>query len=156
MRGKQTLDHRCFENIPVQAFKHPLLDLLGGPVILDPSLAHFRHRRDNRPWDTFDENAKFKKHLKGEWVYIGPKYEHFGHIMAEMVHRIIPSQLLFPGSHRWLMVTTPDDKACRYENLCRTFQEVLEFCEIDPTRLKIVNANTVVAKLFICEQGCRF
>jgi tetratricopeptide (TPR) repeat protein len=156
MGAKQTLDHGSFEGIRVEAFKHPLLDVLGGPVIRDPAFAHLRHRRQNRPWDTFDDNARFEKYLSGEWVYIGPKYDHFGHIMAEMVHRIVPSKVLLPGDHKWLLVTTFDDAESGFDSLCSTFQEVLEFCQIGPDRVKILNSNTVVEKLFICEQGSHF
>src|SRR5579863_2784207 len=109
MQPVQALNHRVFDNIRVQAFHQPLLDFLGGPVLLDPADTQLRHQRHDSASDTFDENAEFNKYLAGEWVYIGPKYHHFGHIMAEMVHRIAPSRIFFPDQQKYLLVTTGDD-----------------------------------------------
>jgi tetratricopeptide (TPR) repeat protein len=157
MRANRPLDHTVFENIKVQAFSHPLLDCRGGPVLTDESSANFRHQRNDRPVDTFAEDAPFTRYLSGEWIYIGPKYHHFGHIMAEMVHRIIPSKIIFPDQQNYLLVTTGDDDVSGgFESLDRTYREVLEFCEIDSSQITILNENTVVERLSICEPGSNF
>lgn len=157
MEDHKPLDDRVFGNIRVQAFQHPLLDFLGGPVIPDEQFAHFRHKRQGLPCDIFEPDAPFAKYMSGSWVYIGAKYHHFGHVMSEMVHRIIPSKLLFPDIHRYLLVTTyDDDSGPGFDSLCRSCQEVLEFCEIDPDDITVINDNTVVEELSICEQGSNF
>jgi tetratricopeptide (TPR) repeat protein len=156
MVAHRPLDHRTFGDVGVQALRHPVLDFLGGPVLLDPACAKFRHKRDNRPCDTFDLEAEFDAYVNGEWVYIGPKYHHFGHIMSEMVHRIVPSKTLFPDIQNYLLVTTSDDEEPRFDTLSPTYQEVLEFCEIGPSQIAILNTNTIVEKLSICEQGSNF
>jgi tetratricopeptide (TPR) repeat protein len=150
------LDHRTFDHLRVEAFRPPLFpNFPGGPVLLDPAFAHFRHKRADRPSDTFDPQASFDKYLEGDWAYFGIKYpHHFGHIMAEMVHRIIPSKIFFPDVNQYLLVTTiDDDDILGHESLGKTYHEILDFCEIDPNSIRIINSNTVVEHLSICEQG---
>lgn len=146
--------HQTFQNLPVEAFQHPLLDVHGGPVLTDPRYDRYRHLRSGRPSDSFTETAEFNARLSGSWIYLGPKYHHFGHIMSEMVHRIVPSVLAFPAPSRYLLVTTFDDPDTNgFADLCRTFRQVLEFCEIPPQDVHIINENSVVEQLSICEQG---
>jgi tetratricopeptide (TPR) repeat protein len=149
------LDHRTFSNVGVEALKQPLLPIvLGGPVLLDPAFAQFRHKRGDRVCDRYEERASFDKYLKGEWAYFGPKYPHFGHIMAETIHRILPSKIFFPDIHNCLVVTAVnDDSGAGYDGLAICYREVLEFCEIDPHAILVLNENTVVEHLSICEQG---
>jgi tetratricopeptide (TPR) repeat protein len=147
--------HRVFENVRVEAYKHPLgVSFLGGPVLRNPDFARFRHKRSDLACDTFDEGASFNRYVEGEWAYIGPKYSHFGHIMAEMIHRILPSKLFFPEVKKHLIVTTFDDESGpEFDTLCATYREALEFLEIDPESVLIINENSVVERLSICEQG---
>jgi tetratricopeptide (TPR) repeat protein len=157
MATPQPLDHIVLAGVRIEAFKHPLLDFLGGPVLTDPALDHFRHRRHHRACDVFDAEASFDQRLEGEWVYVGPKYHHFGHIMAEIAHRILPSRMFFPDVHHYMLVTTVDDcDPPGFGSLDRAFAELLEFCEIDRDWITIVNENTVVESLSICEQGSNF
>jgi tetratricopeptide (TPR) repeat protein len=150
----QPLDHRIFDNLRVEAFKQPLVPMFpGGPVLLDPAFAHFRHRRGDRPFDRFDDKASFTRYLEGEWAYFGPKYPHFGHIMAEMIHRILPTKLLFPQIQKYLLLTTVDDDRLDFNSLYQTYHEVFEFFEIDPASILILNENAVIEHLAICEQG---
>jgi hypothetical protein len=149
------LDYRTFHNLRVEAFKHPLVPLFpGGPVLLDPALEQFRHKRGDRVCDHFDPQASFEKYVEGEWAYFGPKYHHFGHVMAETIHRIIPSKILLPDIDKYLVVTTNDDGITDgATSLSGTYREVLEFCEIDPGSILVLSENAVVENLSICEQG---
>lgn len=156
MAVHRPLDHRTFDNVRVQALRHPVLDYLGGPVLLEPTSTQFRHKRHDRPFDSFDLDAEFDNYVNGNWVYIGPKYHHFGHIMSEMVHRIVPSKILFPDNQNYLLVTTGDDEEASFESLCPTYQEVLEFCGISPSQITTLNTNSIIEELSICEQGSNF
>lgn len=149
------VSHRILDNLPVEAFKHPLGEsFLGGPVLRSDELSRLRHKRHDQACDRFDERARFDRHLEGEWIYIGPKYPHFGHILAEMVHRILPSKLLFPNLKNYLIVTTSDDQEdTGIEALCTTYREVLDFFEIDADSVFILNENAIVERLALCEQG---
>lgn len=148
-------DHRVFENIRVEAYKHPYgVSFLGGPILRNPEFAHFRHKRGDLACDIFDEGASFHKYIEGQWAYIGPKYPHFGHIMAEMIHRVLPSKLLFPEVKKYLVVTTfDDDSGPGFDTLCTTYREALEFLDIDPESVLVINENSVVERLSICEQA---
>jgi tetratricopeptide (TPR) repeat protein len=144
-------DHYTFDNLRVEAFKHPLTPSFpGGPVLTDAAFARLRHKRGDQACDHFDEQATFNAYVNGEWVYIGPKHHHFGHIMAEMVHRILPSKVFFPDIRKYVIVTTFDDDD---KTLCDSYREVLEFFEIDPGAVLVLNENKIVERLSICEQG---
>src|ERR1700722_10663001 len=149
------IDHRIFEGAHVEAFRHPLgQSFLGGPVLLDKEFAHFRHKRNDRAFDRFDEHAQFHRYLRGQWAYIGPKYPHFGHILAEMVHRIPPTKMLLPNVKKHLIVTTfDDDSGPTVDTLCRAYREVLDFFEIQSETVLILNENAIVQRLALCEQG---
>src|SRR5262249_4947602 len=119
----------------VQAFKHPLVDTKphgfhGGPVLLDPSHEALRHTRSWRPVDYFDSGENFDLTLDGAYVYGGPSYHHFGHVMSEMVHRILPSRSVF-DCRRWLFVLARGESTS-YESRQPFFRQLLEFCEISP------------------------
>ena len=149
------LQHHTFHNIKVQAFRHPLMPCYpGGPVLLDRTFSQLRHKRADTPTDTFEQAISFKKRLSGDWVYAGPKHTHFGHIMSEMVHRLVSSRILFPAQSKYLIVTHfDDDSGTRGESLCDIFREVLEFCEVDLSLVRILNRDARVESLSICEQG---
>jgi len=109
----------------------------------------------------FDPGEAFDAKLEGSYVYSGPTYSHFGHVMSEMVHRIIPSKRIFAAGQRetapmqWLFITARGE-AAGYESLRPFFKEILNFCEIKADSVTLVNRNTVVERLSICEQGSDF
>ena len=77
--------------------------------------------------------------------------------MAEMVHRIAPSRIFFPDQQKYLLVTTGDDTSgSGFETLDRSYRDVLEFLEIGPSQVTVLNENTVVERLSISEQGANF
>lgn len=146
--------HAVFENLRVEAYRHPFgVAFNGGPVLRNTESARFRHKRGDVACDAFDESASFNRYIEGNWIYIGPKYPHFGHIMAEMIHRILPSKLFFPEVNRYLVVTTFDDSELSFETLCPTYREVIDFFEVDPASVLILNENSVVESLSISEQA---
>jgi tetratricopeptide (TPR) repeat protein len=152
---EQPVDHGVFENQRVQAFRHPFVaKMLGGPVFRDPKLAQFRHKRGDEPSDSFDDAATYLRYLQGDWGYFGAKSDHFGHILAEMIHRILPTKLFFPELRQYLILTAIDDSSSvGIDSLCPTFREVLDFFEIDPQSILVLNEDVVVERLSICEQG---
>jgi tetratricopeptide (TPR) repeat protein len=146
--------HAVFENIRVEAYRHPFgVAFHGGPVLLDPEFAGFRHKRGDVACDNFDEGASFNTHVDGKWIYVGPKYPHFGHIMAEMIHRILPSKLFFPDVTKYLIVTTFDDSEPSVETMSPAYREILDFFEVDLGSVLIINTNSVIESLCISEQA---
>lgn len=146
--------HAVFENIRVATYGHLFGESFhGGPVLRNPEFTHFRHKRGDVACDASDEEALFNRYVEGEWIYIGPKYDHFGHIMAEMIHRILPSKLFFTETNKYLLVTTFDDCEPGVETLCPTYRQVLEFFEIDLESVLIISENSVIERLSISEQA---
>lgn len=149
--------HACLDNAQVQAFSVPLIDFpnafCGGPVLEATEYDVFRQHRANRPVDSFRPNQAYNNRLTGEYIYAGPVYGHFGHFMAEMAHRIVPSQLLgLPG--RYLFVTTEGDSSfVSFETLPAFVRALLELCGVAREDVDVINRNTIVERLHLVPQG---
>jgi len=156
------LDSRTFEHARVQAFRHPLVappptGFHGGPVLGDsPTEVKLRHSRYWRPVDHFLENTVKYSALPGHHIYLGPIYHHFGHVMSEMVHRILPSLRIFPRERFLLVTTLRDMKYTNPDRMPKFFSEILEYFQISQDRLSIINDDRLVDRLSICEQGSDF
>ena len=150
-----------FSRIPVLAFRHPLVGapgvgFHGGPVILDPDRQALRHTRYHQPCDWFDGHEAASEPLHGDFTYLGPAYGHFGHVMAEMVHRVLPSKRV-TRPLAWLMVSTIGDQSLRSAaDLPGFMQDVLRFFAIKPPEVTIVNGDCVVERLHVAQQGSDF
>ncbi len=150
----------AFSDIPTLAFRHPLVGapgvgFHGGPAILSPVHRMLRHTRYHEPCDWFDGAETATTRLPGEFTYIGPAYHHFGHVMAEMVHRILPS--LPSPARRWLMIATDGDTALRTAAELPVFmQDVLRLFAIDPDSVTILNRDCRVEHLHVAQQGSDF
>jgi hypothetical protein len=147
--------HRSIANARVQAFTKlvgaPGNAFIGGPVLDDPADARLRHSHWRVPFDGTNQDAEYLQFLDGEWNYVGPVYGHFGHVMAEMVHRILPAMQKFK-CRNWLAVTHAGGHVT-YADLPAVYRSVLIFFDIGPDNLKVINRNTVVSTLNIVEQG---
>src|SRR5271165_342933 len=108
---RMRLARRTVVNARVQAFtklEGPRGEaFIGGPVLEGPADSRLRHcSHEGLPNDGINPNAEYPGLLEGEWNYVGPVHHHFGHVMAEMVHRILPSMQMFKWGN-WLAVTGP-------------------------------------------------
>lgn len=132
--------------------RRPRAVFIGGPVLGDdPESCRLRHTRNRRPVDRFDPDATFPGRLDGEYAYLGIAFSHFGHAMAEMIHRILPTRSLVPDP-RWIILGrkgTPDDFA-RLPAISRT---ILALLGVDGTNCTVVNRNTIVERLLVVEAG---
>ena len=150
-----------FSNMPCLAFRHPLVGapgvgFQGGPVILGETHRLLRHTRYGEPVDWFDGRVSVDERLQGDYVYLGPVYHHFGHVMAEMVHRILPSKAATVG-RTWLMLSTLGDEVTKStSDLAGFMREVLGFFDIDPTRVHILSRDSIVERLHIAPMGSDF
>ena len=99
-QANRIFSRKRLSNARVQAFTTmpgaPGEAFAGGPVFEggkeDES---FRHYRFGYPYDNPRTNEPYPATLRGEWNYLGPAHAHFGHVMAEMIHRVIPSLCIF-------------------------------------------------------------
>ena len=151
------LAHRTIREAKVQAFHRPLLGPAGrgfrGGLVLDEQDEMLRHRRYNEPQDRYDDRAVYHHRLDGAYIYGGPMYDHFGHFMAEMVHWIVPSRLMW-GALPCIHATLGGHQVLTsFETLPVYARDVLHLLGIGSDDFRLVVENTVVEQLFVCEQG---
>jgi hypothetical protein len=145
-----------FANARIEAFREPLVALPphgfhGGPVLgaTDPE-RRFRHTRNRVPVDAFGGHGQGFDHLAGEYAYGGPVYDHFGHTMAEFVHRIIPTRSV-RARPKWLFVATANGPAT-LANLPAWATDIYRFLDVDLSSI-VLTQNTSVDALLIAESG---
>jgi len=156
------LHARSVEQAWVQAFRPPLvapppLGFRGGPVLTDSAEdRRLRHTRYGQPVDSFDVTAAIGMALDVEATYAGPAYHHFGHILSEMVHRIIPGRRMF-GCDRWLLVGTIGERPLTgFAELPQVQQDILHFLELPPERVHVAHQDMRVRTLHVVEAGSDF
>ncbi|WP_082653215.1 glycosyltransferase 61 family protein [Aureimonas sp. AU22] len=149
--------YTCLLDAKVQAYLYPIVDapvgFRGGPVLTDVSQQHFRHLRHDSPYDHFQADAEYPARLPGDYYYAGPIYDHFGHFLSEMVHRIVPAHA-HGGKHKFLFVSsdktaTPPD----LQSAAPYIRDILEFLGIDADNSVVIRVNSIVERLHVFEQG---
>lgn len=149
---------RAVDNARVQAWRlivgAPDAAFAGGPVLDAPEDARLRHCHSGQPADRFDPSIDFEhaERLAGTWNYLGPVYPHFGHVMAEMVHRVLPAREIFQHD-QWLAVAGLGTPTTDFDDLPASYREALEVLGIGRHNLVIIHRDTVVERLNIAEQG---
>jgi hypothetical protein len=92
--------------------------------------------------------------LAGDYVYGGCCAEHFGHAMAETIHRILPARARF-ACRRLLFVGLRGGASGGFEALPAVMQAALGFLAVDPADVTVLGEDCVVETLHIAEQGAR-
>ena len=153
------LAHRTIRAAYVQAFLAPLVagppfGFRGGLVLGEaPADLRLRHRRGAEPVDSFPPSDGPIGRLSGEYVYGGPYSEHFGHAMAEMIHRVLPARALF-GCKRLLFVGIHGaGHPSGFAALPAVMQAPLLFLGVDPADVTVIHDDRVVETLHVAEQG---
>ena len=158
-RTRHELAHRSFADIVVQAFPPPLLGPVGrgfrgGPVLGDSDVEQLlRHRRAHRAIDSFPLAPEPTDMLTGAYVYGGPYCDHFGHAMAEMIHRVLPSRALFDCRRLLFAGLATGQQKRGFEALPLAMQAPLLFLGVDPADITVINQTSVVERLHIAQQG---
>jgi hypothetical protein len=158
-RTGHELAHRSFADIVVQAFPPPLLGpagrgFRGGPVLGDSEVELLlRHRRGHRAIDSFPTGAEPAGMLAGSYVYGGPYCDHFGHAMAEMIHRVLPARALFDCRRLLFVGPTAGWPPSGFEALPIAMQAPLRFLGVDPADVTVIHDTRVVERLHIAQQG---
>ena len=151
-----TLYHRVIEEARVLNFQTPVvaqppLGFRGGVVLGDSEEdRRLRHTRGRRPVDSFDASAVVKDRLPGRYAYGGFVYHHFGHVMAETVHRILPSRRYDP-ERSFIFVNSRDWKS--FELLPAHVQQIYQFLGLRPDTIKIISSSHLVENLLVSEAG---
>lgn len=147
------LQFRTIQEAKIQARRGSLSHLTGGLVLgTGPAAAPFRHLRNGEPADAFRPNVDYTRRLEGHYAYLGFALGHFGHVMSEMIHRILPTRLHEPDP-RWIIVArSGGGKALR--NLPPIAKHVLKFLDVRERHCEILTEDAVVESLHISEAGC--
>lgn len=150
------LPHATRMNWPVQAWRHLMdrsaIQFVGGPVLTAPEDLPLRHWRSQQVADDFEPTATYDDYLAGTWNYLGPVFHHFGHIMSEFVHRVLPARRIFKHD-QWLAVADQASPPMTFETCPPAYQDVLSLLGVGPHNLKIINRDTIVERLNLAAQG---
>lgn len=148
------LAHRVLKDARVQAFHTPLPSkAFCGGLVLTAKDERLAQRRGNKPSESYAEHADYPNKISGEMIYGGPIHGTFGHFMAEMVHRIVPSRLLH-GRGPFLFATFAGDrKITSFDTLPAYKRDVLALLGVQQDDLRLISENTIVEQLFVAEQG---
>lgn len=123
-----------------------------GGLILDLDDTPLRHRRNGVACDSHEAFSDHPRRLAGEFSYSGFMYHHFGHFMAEMVHRIVPSKLLRP-QNPFVFVGRNGATPVSIRSLPRVPRDVLTLLGITDSDCHIITESTIVENLFVVEQA---
>lgn len=123
-----------------------------GGIALPPELANFRQCIRGRPVDILEADVAYPAHLSGSFAYGGVMIAHFGHMMCEGAHRIVPT--LFAGVDApFIVVGSAADAGKRLSELPAVPRVIYEFLGLTDATTVVVAENTVVERLFVSEQG---
>ena len=86
--------------------------------------------------------------VSGPALYAGPFFPHFGHMLAECIHRLWAAKV-FPALHDAQIVFQGMETGARPGWV----DPVLRLCGIDPARVTIVREPTRFETLYVPEQG---
>ncbi|WP_219729729.1 glycosyltransferase 61 family protein [Sphingomonas sp. NBWT7] len=136
----------------VQATARPPGQILGGPMLGDrPAGRLLRHNRRGVPVDVFAPTLVDPVRLSGTYAYLGISFGHFGHVMAETIHRIVPTRLIEPDP-RWL-IAAPRGSPSSFDALPGVCRTVLAQFGIDTSNCTVIGGDAIVEELLIVEAG---
>lgn len=149
----------CVENARVQAFIPPIVQhpvgYRGGPILSDPSLEAFRHHRGGVVVDNFTDAFNDGRFIAGDLIYAGAIYDHFGHFMAEMIHRILPARAL-GFRHRFLFVgARGHEPHASFDRLPSHIRDILSFLGLGSDDVVIALEDVVVERLHLMPQAAQ-
>lgn len=146
-----TVSHASISNVGVMPFRNPYA-ADGGPVLTSSEFQSLRHFRSGKIADRFDLEAAYPARLDGEWNYVGLVHDHFGHVMSEMIHRIVSSRSIF-GNDRWIAVAARNSPSLLFDDVNPAAKSAFEFLGLNCNNLLLINQNTIIEQLNICQQG---
>lgn len=123
----------------------------GGP---DPEAvplhARMRQGRGLKLLDSFPENARAAggEPLAGDWLWGGPYYKHFGHVMVDSVHRL----WAFDGG-RHEGVVFANLRWNKEPHPAAYFRQILSAFGVRKDRIQVLDAPAVVERLWCAEPG---
>lgn len=143
---------RTIRHAQVQAAERPQGAFHGGPVLGDdPQSLLLRHNRRREAVDHFAPALHAPARLAGSYAYLGLAFAHFGHAMAEMVHRIVPTRQIV-ADPQWIILTKKGDEA-RFDALPALTRTILALFDVAARNCTVIAQDTIVDELLIVEAG---
>ncbi len=138
----------------IQIFRSMAEPIIGGPELVAPAEAPFRWCRGGKPADTFAAPLDLSAALIGEFGYFGPVIPHFGHLVAEGVHRFLqmPRELKLG---RWLLVGGPHTHVRTFDDLPRWYRDILIYLGLFPDQIEILSSDSVIDCLHVGRQAAQ-
>ena len=158
-RTPYRLTQRSIDGAFVQAFMSPIvadppLGFRGGLVLGDtPADLRLRHRRGRDVVDTFPRREEPVNALPGAYVYGGPYVDHFGHTMAELIHRVLPARAMFDCKRLLFVGQGLRHEVAGFAALPPVMQAPLLFLGVDPADVTVIHDHRVVERLHVTQQG---
>lgn len=149
---------RRIHNAKVQVFSNPVLApppdaFRGGPVLEGADLQELRQHRWGQVSDGTRPGEEYGAHIAGEVAYAGPLLHHFGHFVAEAVHRILPARHYFDAKRFLFIAARGDHDINSYDRLPQYNKDVLQFLEVDGENSVVITENAIVDDLIVAEHG---
>lgn len=136
----------------VQAAERPGGVFHGGPVLGDdPESLKLRHNRVGQAVDHFAPAVRDPVTLAGSYAYLGRSFGHFGHIMSEMIHRILPTREVVKRP-RWLILQQRGSPA-HFGALAPAAQAMLRLLGVNEGNCTVIAEDAIVEELLIVEAG---
>ena len=153
------LAHRSVAQALVRAFREPViapppLGFRGGPELGAHAMDDFlRHRRHGAPVDSGVTDAPVRDTLAGEYVYAGPSHNHFGHVMSETLHRILPARRFFDCRQVLVVAGHQGAPPAGFGLLSAVQQQALRFLGVAPREVTVLRDDRIVETLHVAQQG---
>lgn len=150
-------DVASIKNAKLQAFRGSVLEFNGGVVFDQGEPGQKNMLRQTRYWepcDSFQAEKSDSFRLPGSYIYGGPIYNHFGHFMSEMVHRIVRGRNIWSGC-KFLFVTAKGAPSSK-DYLPSYIKEILNFAGIADNEYDIISEDCTVEHLLVVEAGSDF
>lgn len=136
----------------VQAAERPAGQFHGGPVLGDDADSlKLRHNRAGQVVDHFAPALRDPITLKGSYAYLGRTFGHFGHIMSEMIHRILPTREVTKRP-QWLIVQQRGSRA-HFGAMAPAAQAMLRLLGVNEGNCTVIAEDAIVEELLIVEAG---
>jgi hypothetical protein len=116
-------------------------------------LTHLRGDTAEGPVDRLQVHAPADREgarTSGNWIYAGPYLAHFGHFLAEFMHRLWAATLLAELAGARIAFQAQPGNSARWPHW---LTEVLALCGIDRERVMLVERPTRFETLYVPAQG---
>jgi glycosyl transferase family 61 len=149
--GPETINISCAD---VQSFTSMAEPICGGPEILSDQYSNYRWNRNGRAVDGFRLVETKRETWDADCSYFGPLILHFGHFMAEGVHRFLNSPPQMKRGH-WVLVGSPTLGIKEFNDLPAWFRDTLSYLGIFSDQVSLLSKDVSIKNLSVTAQSAQ-